>query len=474
MPDEHPTPEARSPEPADPVAPASRSRTPRRTWPQRFTIAGVVAASIASFTAAGALAAGQWVVSSRNLVVLDERPAAAPVESGNGPTVVLPDLGNGNDDGNADGEPADTTEPPPATFPAIELDAKNFLITGADGNACIDPDSPFAGGFGDAHQLGDRSDTIMVWRVNPATRQLAVLSFPRDLYVQVEGGGRARINTAYRRDDPERLRATLARNFGIDIDHYIQVDFCAFKRLVDAVGGVEVPFEFPARDRNTGLDVPTVGCFNFSGEHALAYVRSRRYQYEDPPGSGNWRTDGTSDLGRIARQQDFLRRTVATVLSRGLYTPSVVGALIDTNSQYLTVDSELTVARMLQFAGVLQSLNPNDIGSYQIEAVPQTVAGNSVLVPRLDGSNMQSILAVFRGEALLADAPEQDLETTTTTTLSRPGTTSDTGGDTDDTAGGGDGGGDDAGPPSATTTLPEVTAEENLLGVAPPRDVVCP
>lgn len=463
-------------EATDVDASPSRSGSPRRSWPQRLTIAGVIVTAFASFAAAGTLAAGQWVVSSRNLVLLDERPTAEPVGNGNGPSVVVPELGGGADEGN---DPPETTEPPPATFPDIEPDAKNFLITGADGNACIDPDSPFAGGFGDAHQLGDRSDTIMVWRVNPATRQLAILSFPRDLYVQVEGAGRARINTAYRRDDPERLRATLARNFGIDIDHYIQVDFCAFKRLVDAVGGVEVPFEFPARDSRTGLDVPTVGCFNFSGEHALAYVRSRRYQYEDPPGSGNWRTDGTSDLGRIARQQDFLRRTVATVLSRGLYTPSVVGALIETNREYLTVDSELTVSRMLQFAGVLQSLDPNDIGSYQIEAVPQTVAGNSVLVPRLEGSNMRAILAVFRGEALIADAPEQDLDTTTTTTLSRPGGVDDTSPDgdpatTDDTDAVGETDDGDSGPPSATTTLPEVTAEENLLGVAPPRDVTCP
>ena len=86
---------------------------------------------------------------------------------------------------------------------------------------------------------------------------------------------------------------TIYENFGIGIDHYIQVDFCAFKTLVDAVGGVTVPFEYPARDDNTGLNVPAPGCFTFDGDHALAYVRSRHYEYEDPPGSGNWKTDPT-------------------------------------------------------------------------------------------------------------------------------------------------------------------------------------
>ncbi len=111
----------------------------------------------------------------------------------------------------------------------------------------------------------------------PSTDQVAVLSFPRDLYVTVDGGSKARINSAYRRDDPSRLQDTIFLNFQIPIDHYIQVDFCAFKRLVDGVGGVKVPFEYPARDTNTGLDVPASGgeCFEFDGDHALAYVRSR-------------------------------------------------------------------------------------------------------------------------------------------------------------------------------------------------------
>ncbi|MEX2627831.1 MAG: LCP family protein, partial [Ilumatobacteraceae bacterium] len=393
----------------------------RRSWPQRLTVAAAIVAAIGSFAAAGALAAGQWIVSSRNLVVLEEQPDPEPVAESDGTTVIMPDEAR-----SGDGAASAPDNGPPSTFPAVEPDAKNFLITGADGNACIDPDSRFAPAFGDVHGFGDRSDTIMVWRVNPGAGQVAVLSFPRDLYVTIDGTRPARINNAYERDDPTRLRATLLDNFGIPVDHYIQVDFCAFKRLVDAVGGVEVPFEYPARDSRTGLFVPEVGCYNFEGDHALAYVRSRRYQYEYPPGSGNWTTDGTSDLGRIARQQDFLRRTVASVLGRGVYSPSVVSALIETNREHLTVDSELTVNRMLEFAGVLRSLDPDTIASYQIESSPQMRAGNAVLIPRIDGANMQSILAVFRGEALLANAPEQELQPTTTATPRPSGTSNDT------------------------------------------------
>jgi LCP family protein required for cell wall assembly len=423
----------------------------RRTWPQRLTIAATVAVAVSCFLAAAALAAGQWVVSNRNLVVLDDDTVAQATPP---PAVVVP---GATTPATEPAAPGTTTA---ATFPEAEPDAANFLITGADNNACVDPDSPYAPAFGDRSDFGERSDTIMVWRVNPSTNQVAVLSFPRDLYVDMIGGSKARINSAYRRDDPNRLRDTIFLNFGIPVDHYVQVDFCAFKRLVDGVGGVSVPFLYPARDPNTGLDVPASGgeCYTFDGDHALAYVRSRYYEYEDPPGSGTWRSDGTSDLGRISRQQDFLRRTVRSILSKGAFNPGVASALFDTSKQYLTTDDRLTPSKMLEFAGVLRALDPNAIASYQIEATPQTIAGQSVLVPRLRGENMEAVLAVFRGDAALAVAPEQVFETTTTapapTTTAPRGTTTVPAGAT-------------------TTTLPSVVAEENTLGISPPRDVTC-
>jgi LCP family protein required for cell wall assembly len=418
----------------------------RMRWSQRALIVALFTGSVIAMSAAVALATGQWVVSSRNLVTL--LPQAPPATGASGTT-----------------QPGDSPATPGTSglweegFPAAEPEARNFLITGTDNNTCLDPDSPFAGGFGDRSSFGERSDTIMVWRVNPSTKQVAVLSFPRDLYVDVAGSGKARINTAFKSNDPERLRSTILNNFGIPIDHYVQVDFCAFERMVDAVGGVEVPFAYPARDSGSGLNVPVTGCFNFAGDHALAYVRSRAYQYEDPPGSGRWRRDGTGDWGRIARQQDFLRRTVATVLARGLYTPSVVAALIETNSSYLTMDAGLTLNRLLQFAGVIQGLDPMAIGSYQIESSPETVAGNAVLIPRTSNPNMKAILDVFRGAALLSDAPPLEAgPATTTPSGTAPSGTAPSGTTSD----------------SSADPLPTVTAEENLLGIAPPRDVSCP
>jgi LCP family protein required for cell wall assembly len=399
-----------------------------RTWFERAAITATIVTAVLCFVAAGSLVAGYMVLRNRDVVAITnpaEEDAAVP---------------EGADSPARTAAPGETLPPEPSTtetFPPADERASNFLLTGADNGACVDPDSPFAGAFGDARsgRVGERSDTIMIMRVDPAAKRVAVLSFPRDLYVRIAGAGnRARINSAYRRDDPQRLINTIYENFGVGTDHFIQVDFCTFKTLVDAVGGVTVPFEYPARDRRTGLNVPDPGCFTFDGDHALAYVRSRYYEYEDPAGSGQWRQDPSSDLGRISRQQDFLRRTLSSVLSKGLLNPSVARGLISaaTSGDVVTSD-DLSLAKLMEFAGVLE--------------------------PRINGDNMQAVLAMFRGESSLADAPVQSFEPTTTP-VERPSdvTTATT----------------------RTTVAPATTApagsgpEEINVGIVPPRNVECP
>ncbi len=458
-PDRVPLPTVRSVAPAPPKAtepPTSAKKIPR-SWPQRLTIAAVFVMAIGSFGAAGALYAGQRVIEDRNIAptIIDPSQTttivgAQPSESGDSAETAAP---------NDDGESAETVAPP-ETFPPVEPAAKNFLVTGADNNSCIDPDSPYAPAFGDRTSLGERSDTIMMWRVNPSTSQVAVLSFPRDLFVDIAGTSRkGRINEAYERDNPQKLIDTIYQNFGINTDHFVQVDFCAFRTLVNAVGGVAVPFETPVRDPNTGLNVPEAGCFTFDGDHALAYARSRKLQWLDPT-TGEWRQDPTSDLGRISRQQDFLRRTVSELLSKGAYNPDVAGGLIETLSEYIVADPDLTPRKMLEFAGVLSGVDPTAITTYQITADPRTIQGNAVLVPSLGGDNMQSILAVFRGDATLGEAPVQVIEETNSTEApADPGIDSGTTGTVDES--------------TPATTLPNVQADENQFGIVPDKNISC-
>lgn len=442
-------------------APSTPPTRTSRTWPQRLTIVGIFLCAIACFAAAGGLYAGQRVIEDRNIITFDDPSAAgAPVDTeaptaDSTPTVIeaAPDSA--------------APERPVETFPPAEPEARNFLITGADNNSCVDPDSRYAPAFGDRTSLGERSDTIMMWRVNPAASQVAVLSFPRDLWVTISGrSSKQRINVAYERDDPQRLIDTIYENFGITTDHFVQVDFCAFKTLVDAVGGVGVPFDSPVRDAKTGLNVTESGCFTFDGDHALAYVRSRRLQYLTA--DGEWVQDGTSDLGRISRQQDFLRRVVDRLLSKGAFNPDVVRGLVETSSDYVVIDDALSLGKVLEFAGVLRAVDPGLITTYQIESKPQTIQGNSVLVPTISGDNMQAILSVFRGAATLASAPTQVFDATTTTSSITPSGFA--------PAVNGFRGAAPATPdePPPATTLPIVEPEENTLGFVPDSAVVCP
>ncbi len=286
-------------------------------------------------------------------------------------------------------------------------------------------------------------------RLDPTTRQAAVLSFPRDLWVTIPERGKSRINSAYVQGDSRLLAQTIYDNFGIFVDHYLQVDFCAFKLIVDAVGGVTVPFSTPIRDSHVNLDIPVAGCHTFSGDEALAYVRSRHLRWVDENGDSH--EDAASDLGRISRQQDFLRRTLQAALDKGIFDPRWRGR---SSSRCRSTSSRdeglLSINEMLKFAGVLHDVDPKGIPTYQIEVSRLIVSGNDVLEPKIKGENMKAILAIFLGLAPLAGAPEQVFETTTTT---------------------GDTGPTDTGPATTTTVA---GPQENVKGdIVPDESITC-
>jgi LCP family protein required for cell wall assembly len=312
---------------------------------------------------------------------------------------------------------------PPETFPAVDPKAENFLITGSDNDACVDPNSPWAGAVEGRENIGDRSDTIMVLRIDPTTKAAAVLSFPRDLYVQIPGKAPARINTTFQKGRYDLMAQTLDQDFGVQVDHFVQIDFCAFKTIVDAVGGVPVPLTNPIRDKNTGIDIEDVSqCHEFHGDEALAYVRSRHLEYKDT--DGVWKPDNSSDYGRITRQQDFMRRMLQAANKKGLYSPSVIRGLIQAVQKYIVFDAGFSIDDMLSFAGLLREIEPAGLNTYQIQAKGAIIGGNDVLIPQIDGTNMTAILNIFRGKAALAAAPAQVADTTTSTPPStEPATT---------------------------------------------------
>ena len=137
----------------------------------------------------------------------------------------------------------------------------NFLVLGADSQA-----------------LDNLSDTMWVVRVDPAQRHALVVSFPRDLWVHVPGQGMAKIN-ASNNGGPQKVIDTMKADFGIGINHYVQIDYKSFQGVVNAIGTVPVYVPYPARDDIAGFYSPVVGCKSFTGFDALQFVRSRTLSY---------------------------------------------------------------------------------------------------------------------------------------------------------------------------------------------------
>ena len=298
-----------------------------------------------------------------------------------------------------DGAPAEDW-----AYDTSNLRAKNFLLTGSDNGACPDKGDGTSGGIGDRESFGERSDTIMVLRVDPTVNDVVVLSFPRDLWVKIAGTTReARINSAFDSKDPSRLIRTIADNFDVPIDHYVNVNLCAFKEIVDSVGGVKVPFAYRTKDEQVGFREVGPGCVELRGSQALAYVRSRSgYRYFDETNQ-QWLSDPTGDIGRIARQQDFLRRSMQRALDRGTSNPATANALLNVALSRVITDDRLTPRTLLSLAQAMRKLNTSSVNSYTVEWSMRRIGGESVLMPITDTESMQAIFALFRNEVVQGD-----------------------------------------------------------------------
>ena len=355
-------------------------------------------------------------------------------------------------------------------LPEGDRTAKNFLITGSDNNACISKDSPFYGGFGERSAYGSRSDSLMVVRVNPIDNQAAILSFPRDMWVKQAGSSRSnRINANFNKNGPNRLNRTLKENFGINIDHYINVDFCAFAAIVDAVGGVRVPFQYKARDKRTGFKVLRARvCYTFQGDHALAYMRSRHYTWFDPA-TRRWRTDGTSDYGRISRQQDFMKRVIRKALEKARTNPRVATGIMNAALKNIITDDKLTPLTVLQLGQAMKNFDTATMGSYTMPGTGTVIDNAAVILPDFESSVSKKILAVFQGKASLSTtikgATTTTIATTTTTTLAALASTT-TAPKSSGTAG-------SKTTTTTSTTVPKVEIDQSTRGVVPPNDPTC-
>lgn len=171
-----------------------------------------------------------------------------------------------------------------------------ILLAGTDSREGLSPEERERLGTGDAE--GHRADTMMLL-YKPRKGRSALISLPRDSYVEVPGYGPNKLNAAYAFGGPALLQQTVEQNTGVRIDGYLEIGFGGFANLVDAVGGVEVCLDQPMQDELAHIDLPA-GCQTLDGAKALGYVRMR---YSDPKG----------DLGRAERQREVISKVADKV-----------------------------------------------------------------------------------------------------------------------------------------------------------------
>ncbi|MGH8943311.1 MAG: LCP family protein [Acidimicrobiia bacterium] len=246
-------------------------------------------------------------------------------------------------------------------------DALTFLVVGSDSREGLD-DLAFFGQAG-----GERGDVIMLVHLDQATGEARLLSIPRDLWVDIPGNGEGKINAAYSYGGPSLMVQTIRENLGIDVNHYVEVDFLGFIAMVDELGGVEMSFPYPARDAKSGLSVEA-GSQTLDGEQALAFARSRRYEeYQDD----RWMSVDASDLGRTQRQQEVVRAILTELKSPGSIAEA--GDIAGSMAKHMTIDATLADSSVASLAWDFRSLVTGSIDGQTLPVYGDTINGASVV-----------------------------------------------------------------------------------------------
>jgi LCP family protein required for cell wall assembly len=206
---------------------------------------------------------------------------------------------------------------------------------------------------------GERSDTTILLHISPNRDRAVAISFPRDSMVQVpecrkKNGERVApyfgmINSAFAYAGAPCTWKTIESTTDIHIDHYVKIDFTGFKRVVDALGGVEVCVPHAVYDPRAELNL-RAGRQVVKGAAALGYVRTRY-------GLG----DG-SDLERIQRQQKFMASVVKKATSGSMLTdPSRTYRFLDAVTKSIATDDKLSVSAMRRLATSLRGISAGTV-----------------------------------------------------------------------------------------------------------------
>lgn len=252
-------------------------------------------------------------------------------------------------------------------------DGTNYLIVGSDSRAGMTADDKKRLHTGSAE--GKRTDSMMI--LHDGSNGPTLVSLPRDSNVEIPSykgsdsgklyparGRFTKLNAAYAEDGPELLVRTVEFNTGLHIDHYVEIGFGGFAKIVDAIGGVELDIPKGFKDKKSGADFKA-GKQTLNGEQSLAFVRTR-YAFAE------------SDLARTKNQQKFLAAlasqtaTPSTILNPFKFYPTMSAGL-DT----LIVDKDMSLWSLGQMFFAMKGVTGGD-GTSMNMPISGSTGGNLV------------------------------------------------------------------------------------------------
>lgn len=249
--------------------------------------------------------------------------------------------------------------------PKKESSAVNYLIVGSDtreGLSRAEIKRLRVGGTEVA--AGKRSDTMLLVHISKKRDKAAIISIPRDSYAlipehksintgKVIGPAYSKINSAYNWGGAPLLIQTFENMSGLRIDHYVEINFVGFVRMVDALGGVEICTKRDINDPKSHLTLPA-GRHILDGVDSLKYVRSRTF-------------DGLGDLGRMKRQQEFAGAMLRRATSAGvLLNPIKLVDFVNSALASVTTDSNLSQGDLLTLGKQLRNLSSSNVRTLTI------------------------------------------------------------------------------------------------------------
>ena len=213
-----------------------------------------------------------------------------------------------------------------------------------------------------------RSDTLMVATLDTESGKGALLSVPRDTRLAIDGHGYDKANHAYAFGGHALSMSTVENLLGVPMDHYLIINTSAFERIIDAIGGVDINVEKRMHyedpwDDNGGLVIDLYpGEQHMDGKKAIQYVRYR---------------DGEGDIGRIGRQQKFMKAVLAKVISPEIL-PRLPKLIEEVSS---AVKTDMSLTEMLDFAQRLKDIHDAGLSADMVPGEPAYYQDISYWIP---------------------------------------------------------------------------------------------